>query len=250
MTLLSEGPPDALLRPNTLELAVQLTRALNESRSPRVSEVVEVLAQCAHLLLPWVASEEQGAEWDGALAALVRWAPDEAPTIREIRGSLFSGRRALADGRARGMIQRFFRGKGGLLQPSGEPDLLPFPNEAVSLEVAGTLVPGTPVSFELQEAREGRSAQDVQPDVSPDERERILRRRKGTVVKTEYSHLFAVDRLTGVFVFIHQNHFARPTDWELVQRGDEVGYDLALSAEGKWRATRGSAHMVSAAVNR
>jgi hypothetical protein len=119
---------------------------------------------------------------------------------------------------------------------------VPFESDAVTLETAGSLLPGAAVNYEVGN-RDGEQATAVRFEGSPEERQAALRDRRGTVVKTTYDYLFAVDKLTGVFIFVHRNHFRQPTEWELLDRGDDVDYDLEISSDGRWRAARTSARL-------
>jgi hypothetical protein len=90
---------------------------------------------------------------------------------------------------------------------------------------------------------DGERATDIRFEGDAEERRNASRNRRSTVVKTTYDYLFAVDKLTGVFVFVHRNHFRQPTEWELLDRGDDIDCDLELSKDGRWRAVRGSARL-------
>ena len=65
-----------------------------------------------------------------------------------------------------------------------------------------------------------RKGDEGQIEGVTDEREAALRGRRGTVVKTTYDYLFAVDKLIWRLCLVHRSHFPQPTEWELLDRGD------------------------------
>jgi tetratricopeptide (TPR) repeat protein len=246
LAALEEGPADSMLRPNALELVTEMTHVLVKLRDLADHETaIAGVLQAAQVLMPATPSFRRKDQWDRALAELVSRTDvprDVARAVGDIRAGLFAAAQPLEGGRRRGLVHRFFVGKGGLIISGDDSPYVPFESDAVTLETAGLLLPGAAVSYEVGD-RDGERATAVRFEGSPDEQQAALRDRRGTVVKTTYDYLFAVDKLTGVFVFVHRNHFRQPTEWELLDRGDDVDYDLEISSDGRWRAARNSARL-------
>jgi hypothetical protein len=244
---IEQGVADALLRPNALELVTEMARAL--VLAPTLSDQSEALNAvlgAAPGLISATPTFGRKDELDRALAELV--SRDDLPQpdarlIGEIRASLFAAAQPLEGGRRRGLVHRFFVGKGGLIMSGGDEAYVPFDTDAVTSDTAALLVPGASVSYSATSEQGREHSTAIRYEGAAEDREAVLRNRRGTVVKTTYDYAFAVDKLTGVFVFVHRNHFPEPTEWELLERGDDVDYDLELSNDGRWRAARRSARL-------
>jgi tetratricopeptide (TPR) repeat protein len=251
LAALDEGAPDSMLRPNALELITEMTNVLATAPTLRNhGAALTAVLQAAPAVIPATPTFGRKDQLDRALADLVRRADlpqDATRVIGDIRAGLFAAAKPLEGGRRRGLVHRFFVGKGGLIMSGDDAPYVPFDSDAVSSETAGLLVPGAAISYAVTSEVGGERATAIKYEGPPDERRAAVRDRRGTVVKTTYDYLFAADKLTGVFVFVHRNHFREPTEWELVDRGDDVDYELELSSDGRWRAVRGSARLARGA---
>jgi hypothetical protein len=244
---IDQGVADAMLRPNALELVTEMAQALVLVRTlSDQSDALSTVLEAAPGLISATPTFVRKDELDRALAELVT--RDDLPQqaarpIGEIRASLFAAAQPLEGGRRRGLVHRFFVGKGGLIMSGGDEGYVPFGTEAAATETAALLIPGASISYSVTSESGSERGTTIRYEGASEEREAVLRNRRGTVVKTTYDYAFAVDKLTGVFVFVHRNHFPEPTEWELLERGDEVDYDLELSNDGRWRAARRSARL-------
>jgi hypothetical protein len=251
LAALDEGAPDSMLRPNALELVTEMTHVLaNVTTLTEHRSTLNAVLEAAPALMPATPTFRRKDQLDRALADLVNRSdlPHEAVrVIGDTRASLFAAAQPLEGGRRRGLVHRFFVGKGGLIMSGNDVPYVPFDSDAVSAESGGLLVPGAPISYAITSDANGERATAVRFEGAPDERHAALRERRGTVVKTTYDYLFAVDKLTGVFVFVHRNHFPEPNEWELADRGDDIDYELELSSDGRWRAARRSARLARGA---
>jgi cold shock CspA family protein/tetratricopeptide (TPR) repeat protein len=106
------------------------------------------------------------------------------------------------------------------------------------------IVRGVEVVFRMRavihEGKAGTRAEEVSVTLTPAQRERALRSRRGIVVKREERFLFIQDSMSGESFFAHRTAFRDRTDWQRANVGAVVTFDVEFAPQGV-KAAAGSA---------
>jgi cold shock CspA family protein len=231
------GVVDARLHQILAELLNEIGNATGRVNvAGSVDDEIVALLEKVQAWLPSAEAYGVGAVVKGTLERLGN-APALSEDVKQTVAYLLRepARRAGGSVRAMGYIKRFSQAKGfGFIASADYPDNLFFSRDAVvgGPGEAVTLVPNAPVSFRIGENERGPCAEAVRSELGDDGRPEALKKRTGRITSVEFSYCFAEERETQVDIFIHKSSFADAADWESIGRGEEVTFDVEMSARG------------------